>query len=353
MANPIYILLTIFTVAAGSNCVVQEKEVHQIGSFFELGCERPRGDLVTTFLGPRGNDLLGNRENTHTERDGNAILRIQLKNFSDAGTYQCISDMHCWNKTIELFGITFPHMASEQRQTLNFRTEGVIKCTVMAQPQPIIEWSFNGLRLSNNHEAKQIDGSYFLIKKASFDNAGNYTCMAVLPGYNISRTLDIQVKVNEGQLRCVHCMKYTNNAKTASRDLCSLGSSQELKFYSCTTTCVTVVAFGMEEDGSENRFVLRDCGDEFSFTSSRDLNQSDLESLKRRYDVTSITAGTVAVCKENECNMRSATYDEVEEDRGRSNAGSSFCHHVNLKIIHLCLMMMMMYITDNFDIDLM
>lgn len=42
-------------------------------------------------------------------------------------------------------------MASEQRQTLNFRTEGVIKCTVMAQPQPIIEWSFNGLRLSNNH----------------------------------------------------------------------------------------------------------------------------------------------------------------------------------------------------------
>lgn len=301
-----------FTVVAGFECEVEETSVLQLGSPIQLECKRPRGDEVASFHAPNGKQIRASTNDTSVvveEKGLNTRLTIGNAKFKDAGTYTCFSGMKCKNRTIELYGVEFPRETFEQSQTLNLRMHDVINCTVLSNPRARVEWYFNGIPIKNTKE-KYVDKSNLVVKRSSLDDAGNYICRASLPDRNVSRELDIRVDVTKGSLRCFNCSNYNNvDRKSSPQDKCS--SSRNVSTTSCFTKCLTVFAKGEAGDGSEMRFVMRDCGDGYSFESNRELKKSELDSLVKNYDVTSITSGRASLCDGNDCNDDVASYDNI------------------------------------------
>ncbi|KAJ8034733.1 hypothetical protein HOLleu_21696 [Holothuria leucospilota] len=185
---------------------------------------------------------------------------------------------------------------------------------------------------------RYMDGTNLVITNVWEIHEGNYTCQAVFRKCGHVEKLQISVTVIKEFVECFHCMNYVKGKPGQHPpDNCStLSSDGVVPTVTCMSSCVTIVAEGLEGHDLVSHFIKRDCSDNAilsTIASNRTLTKGELEELKKGFSVTSIYSGRVGVCAENHCNNQNANYQMVQTSAD-NNAHSSTSQLKTLNFVY-------------------
>ncbi|KAG8194516.1 hypothetical protein JTE90_013268 [Oedothorax gibbosus] len=162
-------------------------------------------------------------------------LRLVFTNVEteDAGTYTCSDDQYSVNFDLIVYrALSFSDTPSEQHAPEG--ETGIVLCNVKSDPKPVVNWYFNGNKISNNQKYKIHPENHSLkIQNLTRKDAGEYKCKAF-----VITSLSSQVKDFDIKLHVQYIPEVIGEHKVVS--YASIGMKKSL---TCTVTADPVPLF--------------------------------------------------------------------------------------------------------------
>uniref|UniRef100_A0A7E4UTJ4 Hemicentin-1 n=1 Tax=Panagrellus redivivus TaxID=6233 RepID=A0A7E4UTJ4_PANRE len=151
------------------------------GEKAKLDCKAD-GNPPPTVTWLRGGRKITDMTNFLLSPLGESLMILKTKT-TDAGSYSCVAKNSAGESEVS-FGVTVltaPYLPVQvdQNPKVIHNNEVTLQCPVRGNPEPKVEWRFNGKAINANSESYKRSKNDLIVKAADSDMAGRYTCHAV------------------------------------------------------------------------------------------------------------------------------------------------------------------------------